>query len=59
MLKLESRGEDVRTLQENLKTLGYGPRLADGDFGEKTEDAVIRFQESEGLLADGIVGVAF
>ena len=56
MLKLESRGEDVRTLQENLKTLGYGPRLVDGDFGEKTENAVIRFQETEGLLADGIVG---
>ncbi len=56
MLQLESQGEDVRTLQENLKMLGYGPRVADGDFGEKTEDAVIRFQESEGLLADGVVG---
>ena len=42
MLKLKSRGEDVRTLQENLKTLGFGPRVVDGDFGAKTEDAVIR-----------------
>ena len=56
MLQLGSQGEDVRTLQENLKTLGFGPRRADGDFGGKTENAVIRFQEAEGLLADGVVG---
>ena len=56
MLKLHSQGEDVRTLQENLALLGYRPGKIDGDFGEKTEDAVIQFQEAEGLYADGIVG---
>lgn len=56
MLKLNSRGEDVRTLQENLALLGYRPGKADGVFGEKTEDAVILFQEAEGLYADGIAG---
>jgi len=56
MLKLHSKGDDVLTLQENLAQLGYGPGKIDGDFGEKTEDAVIRFQEEEGLYADGIVG---
>src|SRR5210317_1867831 len=56
MLQLRSKGEDVRTLQENLAQLGYNPGKVDGDFGEKTEDAVIRFQEAEGLYADGIVG---
>ena len=56
MLQLRSKGEDVRTLQENLAQLGYNPGKIDGDFGEKTEDAVIRFQEAEGLYADGIVG---
>lgn len=56
MLKLDSRGEAVRTLQENLALLGYRPGPADGVFGEKTEDAVILFQEAEGLYADGIAG---
>jgi len=56
MLKLHSRGEDVRTLQENLAQLGYSPGKIDGIFGEKTEDAVILFQEAEGLYGDGIVG---
>lgn len=56
MLKLDSRGETVRTLQENLAVLGYRPGPADGVFGEKTEDAVILFQEAEGLYADGIAG---
>lgn len=56
MLRLNSRGEDVRTLQENLTMLGFRPGSVDGVFGEKTEDAVIRFQEAVGLLADGIVG---
>ncbi len=56
MLRLDSRGEDVRTLQENLTQLGYSVGAIDGIFGEKTEDAVILFQEAEGLYADGIVG---
>lgn len=56
MLELNSRGEDVRTLQENLKLLGFQPGPVDGDFGEKTENAVISFQEMAGLLPDGIVG---
>lgn len=56
MLKLDSRGEDVRTLQENLVRLGYKPGVIDGIFGDKTEDAVIRFQETEGIYGDGIVG---
>ncbi len=56
MLRLNSKGEDVRTLQENLVQLGYRPGKVDGLFGDKTEDAVIHFQEAEGLYADGIVG---
>lgn len=56
MLKLNSKGDEVRTLQENLQRLGYSPGPVDGHFGEKTENAVIQFQEAEGLYADGIVG---
>lgn len=56
MLKLNSTGEEVRTLQENLLRLGYNLGSVDGQFGEKTEDALIQFQEAEGLYADGIFG---
>jgi putative chitinase len=49
-------GSEVTTLQERLKQLGFNPGLIDGDFGPATEAAVIAFQRSEGLLADGIVG---
>ena len=43
-------------LQEKLRSLGFSPGRIDGDFGPGTEAAVIAFQRSEGLLADGIVG---
>jgi hypothetical protein len=56
MLRLDDNGNDVRTLQESLRMLGYRPGKLDGDFGEKTEAAVIQFQEAEGIYADGIVG---
>ena len=48
----------VKTLQENLIKLGYnvGPDGADGDFGNNTLLAVIKFQQDNGLDADGIVG---
>lgn len=52
--------EDVRTLQNNLIALGYdvGADGADGDFGGKTEQAVVQFQKDNGLEVDGIVGPA-
>jgi putative chitinase len=56
-LKLESEGAEVVKLQERLKELGFNPGKIDGDFGPGTEAAVVAFQKSEGLLADGIVGV--
>lgn len=55
-LKLDSRGEDVKTVQETLKQLGFQPGPVDGVFGAKTENAVIQFQEEHALYADGIVG---
>lgn len=56
MLRLGSRGEEVRILQENLNKLGYTVGLADGIFGPRTEAGVIAFQQENGLKADGIVG---
>jgi peptidoglycan L-alanyl-D-glutamate endopeptidase CwlK len=49
-------GNDVTALQEKLKTNNFSPGAIDGDFGPGTEAAVLAFQKSEGLLADGIVG---
>lgn len=53
LLRRGSRGEDVAALQRRLRELGFD---ADGDFGAATEAAVVAFQESRGLLPDGIVG---
>ncbi len=56
ILRKGSQGEAVKSLQESLKTLGYAVGRIDGDFGNKTEDATIAFQEEQSLYADGIVG---
>jgi putative chitinase len=50
LLKVGSKGEDVKKLQEKL---GLG---ADGIFGKGTEEAVKAFQTKRGLLPDGVVG---
>jgi putative chitinase len=50
LLKVGSRGEDVKKLQQKL---GLG---ADGIFGNGTEQAVKNFQTKNGLNPDGIVG---
>ncbi len=55
-LKKGAKGDRVIALQEVLKQKGFDPGAVDGDFGNGTEAAVIAFQKSEGLLADGIVG---
>ena len=51
-----SSGPQVRTLQEQLHALGFDAGPVDGDFGPKTQYAVQRFQTSQGLSPDGIVG---
>jgi Putative peptidoglycan-binding domain-containing protein len=49
-------GPEVRTLQQNLQKLGFFQGPVDDYFGPSTEVAVISFQNSQGLVADGIVG---
>lgn len=50
-------GEPIRDIQDRLAALGLScgadPR---GEFGEGTRQAVLEFQRSRGLNADGIVG---
>ena len=50
--------EYVIRLQERLNALGYDVGTVDGIFGNGTRNAVIAFQNAEGLVADGIVGQA-
>jgi putative chitinase len=50
LLKVGSKGEDVKKLQTKLGT------TADGSFGHGTEKLVKEWQAANGLLADGIVG---
>lgn len=56
ILELGSNGAEVEALQKRLKALGYNPGKVDGEFGHGTEAAVMAFQRSNGLLADGVVG---
>ena len=56
ILKRGAKGEYVLDLQKNLTALGYGPLVADGDFGKATEAAVKAFQTDHGLRVDGWAG---
>lgn len=55
-LEFGSRGSNVLKLQQALIALGYDPGGADGKFGRGTESAVILYQTSKGLTADGKAG---
>ncbi len=55
-LKLNSKGDKVAKLQQDLETLGYYYADITGNFGSKTEAAVKAFQKAKGLTDDGIAG---
>lgn len=50
------RGDDVKTLQLWLKTLGFYPHNENGIFCERTHKALIEFQNNMNIADDGIVG---
>jgi predicted chitinase len=56
VLRMGSKGTQVKALQKRLKELGFNPGAIDGDFGPAVQAAVLAFQKSKRLLADGIVG---
>lgn len=51
-------GEDIVNIQERLYQLGYLAKhaMVTGNFGEKTEEAVMKLQEINKLTIDGKVG---
>jgi len=57
ILRRGMQGPSIRQVQERLNQLGASPALTtDGAFGTLTEAAIMVFQRSRGLTADGIVG---
>ena len=55
-LQYGSNNETVKKCQQRLKKLGYLTTEADGNYGSDTVNAVKRFQERNGLIADGFLG---
>ena len=55
-LRVGDSGSRVQALQSRLITLGYLSGSADGKFGQMTRKAVVSYQKSKGLTADGLAG---
>lgn len=56
LVRQGSRGVYVCILQDGLTTLGYNTGGLDGVFGPRTRESVVSYQNSKGLVADGLVG---
>ncbi len=55
-LTLGSTGQAVKDIQTSLKRMGFYNGPINGKFGHQTQTAVIKFQQSKKLPADGVVG---
>lgn len=56
LLKRGSISNYVLIAQDDLNTLGFRTGGLDGIFGAQTRNAVLQYQKSRGLSADGIIG---
>lgn len=57
LYRLDDTGEPVRDIQDRLSALGFDSDPdGRGEFRETTRRAVMGFQQSRGLAADGVVG---
>lgn len=55
-LTVSTDPELIAELQRALTSAGYDAGTPDGTFGQNTEEAVVAFQQANGLSPDGIVG---
>lgn len=55
-LSFGASGDQVEKFQNRLKKLGYLTTEVDGKMGGDTVNAIKRFQERNGLIADGYLG---
>lgn len=55
-ISIGAKGEFVGQLQKQLQAKGFGPGPMDQVFGQRTRRALIAYQLSVGLEADGILG---
>jgi hypothetical protein len=58
LLKQGTSGNEVKALQQALVAAGQSPGTVDGVFGAQTQQALIAFQQSAGIPADGVYGPA-
>ena len=56
ILAMGSAGDSVTALQKKLGEQGFSTGETNGKFGKGTQDAVMAFQKSKNLTADGVVG---
>ena len=55
--QIGSKGNEVKTLQDQLRAAGYDPGISDGIYGKNTASAVTEYQKAKDLTVDGIAGV--
>ena len=55
-LRRGAKGEQVKTVQQRLTDLGYFSGPISGNYMNQTVEAVKKFQENNGLKADGVTG---
>ena len=53
-----SQGSEVEAVQQTLKDRGLFNAEVTGYFGEKTEEAILRFQKQQGLAQTGVADKA-
>jgi hypothetical protein len=56
VIKLKSKGADVKKWQTFLIGQHFEPGVADGNFGLRTHEATVAFQTRNNLPGDGVVG---
>lgn len=55
-LRIGDQGINVREVQAYLTAKGFDTKGVDGKYGKNTAEAVKKFQKSQGLKPDGIIG---